>query len=66
VAVPDHDPVFQSDLVPVGWARDIFFGPAANLALVRRQFAAILLGEQTSPFTRWGPTKRGLELASDA
>ena len=49
-------PVFQSDLVPVGWARDLFFGPAANLALVRRQFAAILLGEQTSPFTRWGPT----------
>jgi 2-polyprenyl-6-methoxyphenol hydroxylase-like FAD-dependent oxidoreductase len=57
-------PVFQSDLVPVGWARDIFFGPAANLALVRRQFAAILLGEQTSPFTRWRPTKRGRELAS--
>jgi 2-polyprenyl-6-methoxyphenol hydroxylase-like FAD-dependent oxidoreductase len=52
-------PVFQSDLVPVGWARDLVFGPAANLALVRRQFAAILLGEQTSPFTRWGPTRRG-------
>ncbi len=58
-------PVFQSDLVPIGWARDAFFGPAANLALVRRQFAAILLGEQTSPVTRWGPTKRGRELAAD-
>lgn len=58
-------PVFQSDLVPVGWARDLFFGPAANLAFVRRQFAAILLGEQTSPITRWGPTKRGGELASE-
>ena len=57
-------PVFQSDLVPVGWARDIFFGPAASLALVRRQFAAILLGEQTSPFTRWGPTRPGRELAA--
>jgi len=57
-------PVFQSDLVPIGWARDLFFGPAANLAFVRRQFAAILLGEQTSPFTRWGPTRRGRELAA--
>jgi 2-polyprenyl-6-methoxyphenol hydroxylase-like FAD-dependent oxidoreductase len=58
-------PVFQSDLVPVGWARDLVFGPAANLALVRKQFGAILLGEQTSPFTRWGPTRRGRELAAD-
>jgi 2-polyprenyl-6-methoxyphenol hydroxylase-like FAD-dependent oxidoreductase len=52
-------PVFQSDLVPVGWARDLVFGPAANLAFVRRQFAAILLGEQTSLFTRWRPTRAG-------
>jgi FAD-dependent urate hydroxylase len=57
-------PVFQSDLVPVGWARDLAFGPAANLAPVRRQFAAILLGEQTSPFTRWGPTRSGGPLAA--
>jgi 2-polyprenyl-6-methoxyphenol hydroxylase-like FAD-dependent oxidoreductase len=57
-------PVFQSDLVPVGWARDLLFGPAANLPFVRRQFAAILLGEQTSPVTRWTPTKRGGELSS--
>jgi 2-polyprenyl-6-methoxyphenol hydroxylase-like FAD-dependent oxidoreductase len=56
-------PVFQSDLVPVGWARDLVFGPAANLALVRHQFASILLGEQTSPFTRWGPTRSGGPLA---
>jgi len=58
-------PVFQSDLVPIGWARDLFFGPAANLALVRREFAAILLGEQTSPLTRWGPTRRGGPLAAE-
>lgn len=57
-------PVFQSDLVPIGWARDLAFGPAANLALVRRQFAQILLGEQTSPFTRWAPTRRGGPLAA--
>jgi 2-polyprenyl-6-methoxyphenol hydroxylase-like FAD-dependent oxidoreductase len=56
-------PVFQSDLVPLGWARDLVFGPAANLAFVRQQFALILLGEQTSPFTRWGPTRPGGPLA---
>ena len=52
-------PVFQSDLVPIGWARDLAFGPAANLSLVRGQFAQILLGEQTSPVTRWAPTRPG-------
>jgi 2-polyprenyl-6-methoxyphenol hydroxylase-like FAD-dependent oxidoreductase len=56
-------PVFQSDLVPVGWARDLVFGPAANLAVVRQQFASILLGEQTSPFTHWRPTRPGGPLA---
>src|SRR5215218_1628279 len=54
----------KSDLVPVGWVRDLFFGPAANVALVRRQFAAILLGEQTSPLTRWGPRRAGGDLAA--
>ena len=24
-------PVFQSDLVPIGWARDAFFGPAGRV-----------------------------------
>ena len=56
-------PVFQSDLVPVGWARDLAFGPAARVPWVRRQFANILLGEQTSPLTRWAPTRRGGPLA---
>ena len=59
-------PVFQSDLVPIGWARDLLFGPAANLGIVRSQFGAILLGEQTSPFTRWDPTRRGRPLAAPA
>jgi 2-polyprenyl-6-methoxyphenol hydroxylase-like FAD-dependent oxidoreductase len=59
-------PVFQSDLVPIGWARDIFFGPAARLGLVRSQFAQILLGEQTSPFSRWAPTRPGGALAATA
>jgi 2-polyprenyl-6-methoxyphenol hydroxylase-like FAD-dependent oxidoreductase len=52
-------PVFQSDLVPIGWARDLTFGPAARVPWVRRQFAQILLGEQTSLWSRWGPTRRG-------
>jgi 2-polyprenyl-6-methoxyphenol hydroxylase-like FAD-dependent oxidoreductase len=56
-------PVFQSDLIPVGWARDLTFGPAAKLGLVRSQFAQILLGEQTSPLTRWAPTRPGGPLA---
>jgi len=57
-------PVFQSDLVPMGWARDIAFGPAARLPFVRRQFATILLGEQTGPWSTWPPAARGGPLAT--
>ena len=46
-------PVFQSDLVPLGWARDAFFGPVGRIPWVRRQFVDILLGCQTSPWTSW-------------
>ena len=56
-------PAFQSNLTPLGWARDLVFAPAAHVGFVRRQFADILLGEQTSPFTRWAPTKSGGPLA---
>lgn len=58
-------PVFQSNLVPLAWGRDLVFGPAAGIPLARSQFAQILLGEQTSPFTRWAPTTRGGPLAAD-
>jgi 2-polyprenyl-6-methoxyphenol hydroxylase-like FAD-dependent oxidoreductase len=57
-------PVFQSDLVPMGWARDLVFGPAARVPLVRREFAKILLGEQTSPWSTWPPAARGGPLAA--
>ena len=57
-------PVFQSNFVPLGWARDLVFAPAARVGLVRGQFADILLGEQTSPLTRWAPTKPGGPLAA--
>jgi FAD-dependent urate hydroxylase len=52
-------PVFQSDLVPMGWARDLVFSPAARVPLVRQQFAAILLGEQTSLWSTWPPAAPG-------
>lgn len=52
-------PVFQSDLVPMGWARDLAFGPAARIPLIRREFATILLGEQTSPWSTWPPAAPG-------
>lgn len=52
-------PVFQSDLVPMGWARDLAFAPAARIPLVRREFARILLGEQTSPWSTWPPAAPG-------
>ena len=48
-------PVFQSDLVPVGWARDLAFGPMGRLPWVRRQFVGIEMGRQTSPWTSWSP-----------
>jgi 2-polyprenyl-6-methoxyphenol hydroxylase-like FAD-dependent oxidoreductase len=52
-------PVFQSDLVPLGWARDAFFGPAGRIPWVRRQFVEILLGCQASPWSSWKATGIG-------
>ena len=48
-------PVFQSDLTPIGWPRDLLFGPISRLPWVRRQFVDIQLGRQTSPWTTWPP-----------
>jgi 2-polyprenyl-6-methoxyphenol hydroxylase-like FAD-dependent oxidoreductase len=56
-------PAFQSDLVPLGWARDVAFPIAARVPWVRRQFATILRGEQTSLWTSWRPTRPGGPLA---
>lgn len=46
-------PVFQSDLVPIGWARDALFGPIGRVPWVRRQLVTTLMGIRTSPWGVW-------------
>ena len=48
-------PVFQSDLVPMAWPRDLLFEPIGRIPWVRRQFVTTLLGARTSPWTEWHP-----------
>ncbi len=46
-------PVFQSDLTPVGWMRDAFFGPFCQAPWVRGQMLRSLAGLKTGPFGAW-------------
>lgn len=48
-------PIFQSDLVPMGWGRDALLEPVARIPWVRRQFVTTLMGGRTSPWTMWRP-----------
>jgi hypothetical protein len=48
-------PVFQSDLVPLAWGRDLLLVPVARIPWVRRQFVSMLMGIRTSPWTEWTP-----------
>ncbi len=48
-------PVFQSGLVPLGWARDLLAEPLARIPWVRRQFVTTLMGIRTSPWSNWSP-----------
>ena len=48
-------PVFQSDLVPVGWLRDALLGPVGRVPWVRGQFVTTFMGIRTSPWTFWRP-----------
>jgi FAD-dependent urate hydroxylase len=48
-------PVFQSDLVPIGWARDALMEPVARIPWVRGQFVTTFMGSRTSPWTFWRP-----------
>ena len=52
-------PVFQSDLVPVAWGRDLLLEPIARIPWVRRQFVTTLMGSRTSPWTMWRPPVAG-------
>jgi hypothetical protein len=45
--------IFQSGLVPIGWARDVLLEPIARIPWVRRQFVTTLMGIRTSPWTTW-------------
>ena len=51
-------PVFQSDLVPIGWARDALLGPVGRIPWVRSQFVTTLMGIRTSPWTLLGERAR--------
>ena len=46
-------PVFQSDLVPVAWGRDLLLEPVARIPWVRHEFVTTLMGIRTSPWTLW-------------
>lgn len=48
-------PVFQSDLVPLGWARDALMEPIGRIPWVRRQFVTTFMGGRTSPWSSWRP-----------
>lgn len=50
-------PVFQSDLVPIGWARDALMEPIARIPWVRGQFVTTFMGARTSPWTFWRPPR---------
>ena len=50
-------PVFQSDLVPIGWARDALLEPIARIPWVRGQFVTTFMGGRTSPWTFWRPPR---------
>lgn len=44
-------PFFQSDLLPLGWLRDIAFPLMHGLPILRRQMTATMAGGKTGPFS---------------
>lgn len=46
-------PLFQSELVPLSWPRNVLAGPVAQVPVVRRQFVSTLMGHRTSPWSTW-------------
>jgi 2-polyprenyl-6-methoxyphenol hydroxylase-like FAD-dependent oxidoreductase len=50
-------PFFQSDLAPLGWARDAFLGPLHGLGFVRRLIATTMAGAREGLFRRFEPER---------
>ena len=46
-------PLFQSDLTPLAWVRDLTAEPVARIPVVRRQFVTTLMGHRLSPWRTW-------------
>lgn len=46
-------PAFQSELVPLSWARDLLAEPMARRQVVRRQLVTTMMGHRTSPWSTW-------------
>ncbi len=46
-------PAFQSDLLPLGWARDLLAHPLAQLPGVAPLLVSTLMGHRTSPVSSW-------------
>lgn len=46
-------PVFQSDLAPLALPRDLLGEPLGRIPWVRRQLVGTLVGDRTSPWSRW-------------
>ncbi len=46
-------PAFQSELLPLGWARDLLAEPMGRVPVVRRQLVTTLMGHRTSPWSTW-------------
>jgi 2-polyprenyl-6-methoxyphenol hydroxylase-like FAD-dependent oxidoreductase len=44
-------PFFQSDLLPLGWLRDLAFPLAGKVPLLRREMIATMAGGKTGPFS---------------
>ncbi|MHB1079382.1 MAG: FAD-dependent oxidoreductase [Prosthecobacter sp.] len=44
-------PFFQSDLLPLGWLRDLVFPIIQRIPLLRRQMTATMAGGKTGPFS---------------
>jgi 2-polyprenyl-6-methoxyphenol hydroxylase-like FAD-dependent oxidoreductase len=50
-------PFFQSDLLPLGWLRDLVFPIIQRIPPLRRQMTATMAGGKTGPFSSLKATR---------